>query len=1788
MKTKMKDVKTLVLAVLLAAVTLLGSVSCDSPSIMPPDEKSSTVGTLLIEPAVDKALVWTANTEISEYVYKATPLFSGTATGSASDWQHLSFTGSGTIGQLTQGKWYFELQGRNSKGTTITTGSIETYVEAGKDNAVSIQMKTDPTLGVGTVKYNVWIQNVSEKGSVLKVYTKGTDETEFTEVNKHSDVTDGNPHIVGSIAGLKAGYHELLFMLFDESGAVLGGEQIGVQVVTNEVTTISGIVEPSLEVDFEISIKSMGYVHAELFPSDDVTVEGTGRDKTAYIERGDVVSFTWKDLDDATSHPTEFIWALDGEVVESSENKSYSVSYTEYGEHDLSVIGIRRDENGVAWDCGSAVIRIVVVRHICEISFMADGGFFPDGTDIAIMYMDTTVESERKIPGGNPFDGLSPQRTGYRLSAWIDADTEEEVVTIAEDGTVTFLEGFVTKKQTRTLKAVWVAGTYEVTVIWDQNVTVNGEKKESTEKYTIKSGESLSSFLAETPKREGFNFVGYSTEENGRGDTVMYNGTYIWGKNITIWANWEYVPIVISFYKSFSDYENNIAGYKATLVGSDLRYGSLPQPLRQGKVFKGWAHPEDLDMTQYEVTDGVKYLWQDALLSGKNYVQVTDYVRKYYNHSLIAVWGEGDIKISFDTGDATLTAKGQESISKFSQDDKGVYYTLGALGTQYGALPFTDIETEVRAGMEFMGWYDSTTYNVRVYEVSAVTTNSDHTLYAKWEGARIKVSYDTGNGVVLEEKEVRYLGTYGVLPELVRAGYDFGGWTYNGEEITAESTVKATTSHTLVAKWIPKVSTVTLDIAGGMYTDSTTLYLDYEATYKTAVDKSGTSFGSTSTQSGLKEPTRYGYDFAGWYNNPAGNGTAVKGDTVNAEATDQTLYATWKAHTYTITFYNNWPDVSETKGKAATSTKSNIPYGTSYGDLPMLSVTGYTFNGWYTANEGGTRVSATTRYDVDKNISLYARWSITTINISFYEDGVVCKDADGNALAPVQREYGSKYATLPTPYKFGYTFTGKWTIVGRTDSEGNEIYITDSMTVDYVDDITLSPTWTPEKVLVIVTYGITASDTGEISAVDWTGVKTYEVSYGDSINTARAATVKSGKWTAGTETSELPTYTRTGYKQKEWSVIVPGKSKTRTNATAYLLDYGNMETYGKSKYGTVTPDRVIYMAPDWQADTYYTTYVNYVETDNGFVLTEKAPSKQSVAIDYDETLGEVLGEDDTQWVLDWTGYGCAGYYSDAALSTEISPETVAGIDIKPNDEGKIVIYCKWQKIRTRLSISTDSYYATRNEHFLVSDILSGTANGLYDGADGWYDFSGWVDDVYYTKLRKGNGNLEILRVEDKGEGGSASWTVPSGTTIQITNNYGATYEFSKKCTVCDGQGYVEIISGNFILYGETWTPTDAPTTGEVAKTTTTEYVASKMYDFCPDGCKDWENHNKYYFEICPNCNGVPSDIEKHAWEKRTVTETFEYCPGHKTTETVNSCPGHVDADGERLYCPDPGCRTYTKETTTKCDGCKTGTSTTTKSYYVDQYCYCIKQTLDATGESKPGYIALSGHRLEATKKSDVAIKVSGTIVRTEGQKDSFTVTEGQRITITMTPPTDSDTSLVIDETIDGLVSLTDTADEDDVIEKTTPDIVLCGSGSGEVLVLEYNHYDRIGTRYAVSNGNAKTSRTTPYYSYGGYIYEAQYADTTGNKCIKSTQSSMGLVTSDKIDYSLPMSCYIVTEDGRYIYGTISTIAWTYKTLSVTVGGTTFDWDYREYGKKESGTLVKSFSLYCWLKPEAQD
>ena len=127
------------------------------------------------------------------------------------------------------------------------------------------------------------------------------------------------------------------------------------------------------------------------------------------------------------------------------------------------------------------------------------------------------------------------------------------------------------------------------------------------------------------------------------------------------------------------------------------------------------------------------------------------------------------------------------------------------------------------------------------------------------------------------------------------------------------------------------------------------------------------------------------YIFAGWYTSPAcEDGTEFDWQTKMPSHTI-TLYAKWKAPTYTVTFNPN--------GGTVTESTLTVTKGHTLGDtLPTPTKEGDEFLGWYT-DESFTH-KFVKESQIVKNQTLYAKWKSSDI-ITYY---IVAKDVDGKEL----------------------------------------------------------------------------------------------------------------------------------------------------------------------------------------------------------------------------------------------------------------------------------------------------------------------------------------------------------------------------------------------------------------------------------------------------------------------------------------------------------------------------------------------------------------------------------------------------------------------------------------------------------------------------------------------------------------------------------------------------------------------------------------------------------------------
>ena len=401
------------------------------------------------------------------------------------------------------------------------------------------------------------------------------------------------------------------------------------------------------------------------------------------------------------------------------------------------------------------------------------------------------------------------------------------------------------------------------------------------------------------------------------------------------------------------------------------------------------------------------------------------------------------------------------NIEENETEDKAVKQTL-TKNTETALTP----NTFVREGYSFTGWNtvksptETTPGVAYVPDANGVikgTFSADTTLYAQWQIATYKVTFDknaedaTGE---MEEQEFTYDVEQALTAnEFEREGYTFAGWNTEktptisvpGTVYTDGQAVKMTADTTLYAQWVPAEYTVTFD--------------------KNAEDATGEMEGLTVQHNVSVTLTanafeRTGYSFAGWNTVSAPTesepGTAFEPDengVIQGNFTEDTiLYAQWKINTQTVTYNANAEDAEG----------SMEPQAVNYNTETELTEngftrTGYKFTGWNT-EQTPTEDTPGTAFTPDENgvirgiftadTILYAQWEPMTYTITFDGNG-----ADEGTMDPVDVVFGEANVLPENTFsRTGYSFTGWMDQNGKTYTDGQEEVLVE-------EDLTLTAQW---------------------------------------------------------------------------------------------------------------------------------------------------------------------------------------------------------------------------------------------------------------------------------------------------------------------------------------------------------------------------------------------------------------------------------------------------------------------------------------------------------------------------------------------------------------------------------------------------------------------------------------------------------------------------------------------------------------------------------------------------------
>jgi len=271
-------------------------------------------------------------------------------------------------------------------------------------------------------------------------------------------------------------------------------------------------------------------------------------------------------------------------------------------------------------------------------------------------------------------------------------------------------------------------------------------------------------------------------------------------------------------------------------------------------------------------------------------------------------------------------------------------------------------------------------------------------------GEIFTITYKLNGGVNGKDNPKNYeKGDILTFNDPTKTGFDFVGW-YKDSKFKKPFTYSDTTSGnlTLYARWKAIQYPITYETNGG-----------------TLAKKSPLSYKITAAVA-LKNPSRAGYTFTGWYTSPELASETKVTKIKKGSTGEKILYAGWKANVYKIKFAKN--------AKNATGTMSAITGVVYDTDVTLSSGAfarkGYTFEGWNTkANGRGTAIEdgATVKNLCTKNngtVTLYAVWKAIPYTITYHLDG-------GNNSAKNPDSYTvAQTITFAKPKKTGYTFKG--------------------------------------------------------------------------------------------------------------------------------------------------------------------------------------------------------------------------------------------------------------------------------------------------------------------------------------------------------------------------------------------------------------------------------------------------------------------------------------------------------------------------------------------------------------------------------------------------------------------------------------------------------------------------------------------------------------------------------------------------------------------------------------------
>ena len=954
---------------------------------------------------------------------------------------------------------------------------------------------------------------------------------------------------------------------------------------------------------------------------------------------------------------------------------------------------------------GEITITASAQQNTYTVTFDANGG---TGT---MDDMPFTYDEEKNL---NPINPDTFKRAGYTFKGWA-RNPNVSNIEFADGASVSNLTS--RNGVTVTLYAVWEANTYTVT--FDKNV---GDGETTTQDFTYDTAQNLN---PNAFTRTGYTFAGWArdkgaTEIEFADGASVINLTATDKGNVTLYAVWraDSYTIVFDGGPATGAMNNQTVLYNTP---TDLTANGF---VRLGYKFLGWAYTDNAD--SHEIDDGA------TINIDENFEDVIEGT----TITLHAVWSP--IKYTLK-----LEANGGDFVDEISSSVTGTY-------GGYFVLP--DAEKLVRDGYTFLGWSTSASGESVLYTGGAsvpVQLFTDGlkaagivgTLHAVWTENVYEVTFDGEHVRSNGASSAVYGNTYSAKLT-VDTGYTL---TLTQGEISVEMDGTESVQFTYADGVLTISSPVTGYIVITAKAAANTYTIKYTGDGVNIASESGT-FGSAIT---LKDPTRPGFIFLGWYIGDD-EGTCYRGSVsvgmlasaagvANGETI--TLHAKWQAAEGALTVTIVHADKSQqtigvTSGKHLSKAEINVPKGYDYDEAT-----------YHTDSADGAEFVFNNPITEDTIIYVAGGKLITYTITLDYEDG---ETTDTLIKVEHGQPLDSADGWEETPARVGYTFGGWYN--GDARVTGGSIV---------TGALTLTARWTAN------TYTVTFNPNGGSGEQ-----KTQTYHYGDAVvlidNPERDGYTFEGwyyngaLWVSGTAMPaenitlvamwELKSYTVSFSAGDGATAVADQKIYFEFTATkptdpvrsGYVFG-GWMLDGSKYDFGTSVRDNITLTAK-WLPRTYSIDYVL-----GGGVNASSNPDS------YNIESGTIVLANPTR-----EGFIFLGWYDAEQNGNRVT-------EIKAGSTGRITLYARWQANTYTVDFVLNGGTMKNTEQIVVA----GGTVAFEEPTRENYLFMGWFTDAACTQRYDFStpvtGDLTLYA---KWRLSVISGTASDGTIVTITSDDG--------------------------------------------------------------------------------------------------------------------------------------------------------------------------------------------------------------------------------------------------------------------------------------------------------------------------------------------------------------------------------------------------------------------------------